>query len=385
MANNKSLAAASKAKNDEFYTQLSDIENELRHYKEHFKGKTVLCNCDDPYESNFFKYFAMNFNYLGLKKLICTCYAGSPVIYTQLTFFGAEEAIGKPHTEKKPYMIEITEVKDMNGDGAVDLTDIELLLKSVNGKPTLLKGDGDFRSDECIKLMKQADIVATNPPFSLFREYVAQLMEYDKKFIIIGNKNAITYKEVFPLIKDNKLWIGYTPMSKDLLFDVPKEYAEKLLESGKLGSQYKVIDGIVKGRSQSIWFTNLDLDKRHEEMVLYRTYTPEEYPKYDNYNGIDVNKTADIPCDYYGVMGVPVTFMDKYNPEQFEIIGCADYTGQYGSDEIGVSRIGEEWILRYRKQGGKGHYTANMTSLVYYDNSGKACNTFKRILIRRKR
>ena len=385
MAGNKSLAAANKAKNDEFYTQLSDIENELRHYKEHFKGKTVLCNCDDPYESNFFKYFAINFNHLGLKKLICTCYAGSPVVYTQLSFFGDEVALGKPQTNKKPYKIEITEVKDLNNDGAVDLTDIELLLNSVNGKPQLLQGDGDFRSDECIELLKQADIVVTNPPFSLFRDYMDQLIKYDKKFIIIGNKNAITYKEIFPLMKDNKLWVGYTPMSKDLLFDVPKKYAEKMLEGGKIGSQYKIVNGVVKGRSQSIWFTNLDIKKRHEDLILYKTYTPEEYPHYDNYNAIDVSKTVDIPCDYDGVMGVPVTFMDKYNPQQFEIIGCADYTGKYGSDEIGVARIGEKWISKYRNQGGKGHYTANMTSLVYYDNNGKACNTFKRILIRRKR
>ena len=318
--NNKALSAANKAKKDEFYTQLSDIENELRHYKQHFKDKVVLCNCDDPYESNFFKYFAMNFNYFGLKKLICTCYAGSPVIYTQLSLFGEEEVVGTV-TDRKPYKIEITEVKDLNGDGAFDLQDVELLLRTKAGKPKLLKGNGDFRSEECIKLLKQADIVVTNPPFSLFREYVAQLMEYDKKFIIIGNKNAITYKEIFPLIKDNRLWIGYTPMSKDLLFDVPKEYADRMLKDGKLGSQYRIIDGVVKGRSQSIWFTNLDIQKRHEDLILYKIYTPEEYPTYDNYDAIEVSKTAEIPYDYEGVMGVPITFMDKYNPEQFEILG----------------------------------------------------------------
>ena len=324
--NNKALSAANKAKKDEFYTQLSDIENELRHYKEHFRGKTVFCNCDDPYESNFFKYFAINFNHLGLKKLICTCYAGSPVVYTQLTLFGNEEIIGEEQSDKKPYKIEITEVKDLNNDGAVDLTDIELLLKSVDGQPTLLQGDGDFRSEECIELMKEADIVVTNPPFSLFREYVAQLVEYNKKFIIIGNKNSITYKEFFPLLKDNKVWIGNTPMGKDLLFDVPKSYSEEMIQSGKLGSQYKIIDGVLKGRSSSIWFTNLDIDKRHEDLILYRSYNPEDYPKYDNYDAIEVSKTADIPCDYDGVMGVPITFMDKYNPEQFEIIGLDRYT-----------------------------------------------------------
>ncbi len=182
--NNKSLSNANKAKKDEFYTQLSDIENELRHYKHHFRGKTVFCNCDDPYESNFFKYFAMNFNHLGLKKLICTCYAGSPVVYTQMSFFGEDETVGTSDDNRKPYKIEITEVTDLNGDG-------------------------DFRSDECIELLKEADIVVTNPPFSLFREYVAQLIEYNKKFIIVGNQNAITYKEIFPLLKDNKLWLGY--------------------------------------------------------------------------------------------------------------------------------------------------------------------------------
>ena len=318
---NKSLSAANKAKKDEFYTQLSDIENELRHYKEHFRGKIVFCNCDDPYESNFFKYFAINFNHLGLKKLICTCYAASPVVYTQLTLFGNEEIIGEEQSDKKPYKIEITEVKDLNNDGAVDLTDIELLLKSVDGQPTLLQGDGDFRSEECIELMKEADIVVTNPPFSLFREYVAQLVEYNKKFIIIGNKNSITYKEFFPLLKDNKVWIGNTPMGKDLLFDVPKSYSEEMIQSGKLGSQYKIIDGVLKGRSSSIWFTNLDIDKRHEDLILYRSYNPEDYPKYDNYDAIEVSKTADIPCDYDGAMGVPITFMDKYNPDQFEILG----------------------------------------------------------------
>lgn len=308
--NNKTLAAANKAKNDEFYTQLSDIENELRHYKEHFKGKTVLCNCDDPYESNFFKYFAMNFNYLGLKKLICTCYAGSPVMYTQLSFFD-EEDICKPQTDKKPYKIEITEVADMNDDGAVDLTDVELLLNSVNGKPTLLKGDGDFRSYECIELLKQADIVVTNPPFSLFREYVAQLMEYEKKFIIIGNQNAITYKEIFPLLKENKLWLGYG-FKGNVGFFINTKY-----EDYAKSSQHK--EGMIRV-SGVMWFTNLDINKRHEKMILYKNYIPEEYPHYDNYDAIEVSKTADIPCDYEGYMGVPITFMDKYNPDQFEIV-----------------------------------------------------------------
>ncbi len=374
--NNKALSAAGQAKKDEFYTQLVDIENELRHYKEHFKGKVVFCNCDDPYESNFFKYFAINFNHLGLKKLICTCYAGSPVVYTQLSLFGDEEVIGEEPSDKKPYKIEITHVDDLNGDGAVDLTDVELLLRSVDGKPTLLKGDGDFRSAECIELLKQADIVVTNPPFSLFREYVAQLVAYDKKFIIIGNQNAITYKEIFPLFKENRLWLGYG-FKGNVGFFINTHY-----EDYAKSSQHK--EGMIRV-SGVMWYTNIDIDKRHENLVLYRSFSTDEYPHYSNYDAVDVRKTADIPFDYYGVMGVPVTFMDKFNPEQFEIIGCADYTGKYGSDDIGVSRIGEEWIAKYREQGGRGHYTANMTSLVYYDTNGKACNTFKRILIRRKK
>ena len=316
MAGNKSLSAANKAKQDEFYTQLSDIENELRHYKEHFKGKTVFCNCDDPYESNFFKYFAINFNHLGLKKLICTCYAGSPVIYTQLTLFGDEIVVGS-ETDRKPYKIEITEVKDLNGDGAVDLTDIDLLLRSVNGKPKLLKGDGDFRSAECIELLKQADIVVTNPPFSLFREYVAQLLEYNKKFLIIGSQNNVTYKEIFPLLKDNKLWLGYK--SGDMAFTVPDSYAarETRFWIDENGQKWRSLGNIC-------WFTNLDIQKRHEDLILYKSYSPEEYPTYDNYNAIEVKKVADIPCDYDGVMGVPITFMDKYNPDQFEVLGITD-------------------------------------------------------------
>ncbi len=313
--NNKALSAANKAKKDEFYTQLSDIENELRHYKNHFKDKVVLCNCDDPYESNFFKYFAMNFNHLGLKKLICTCYAGSPIIYTQLSLFGEEKVVGKV-TDRKPYKIEITEIKDLNGDGAFDLQDVELLLKSEEGKPKLLKGNGDFRSEECIKLLKKADIVVTNPPFSLFREYVAQLIQYDKKFIIIGNVNAITYKEIFPLLKENKMWLGVSIHSGDREFRVPDNYP--LNASG-----YRVdSNGIKYIRVKGVrWFTNLDYSQRHENLILYKSYNPEEYPTYDNYNAIEVSKTAEIPFDYDGVMGVPITFMDKYSPEQFEILG----------------------------------------------------------------
>lgn len=316
MAGNNSLRKAKEAKQDEFYTQLSDIENELRHYKEHFKNKVILCNCDDPYESNFFKYFAMNFNYLGIKKLIATCYVTSPIMYTQLSIFDdMEQTFTKPaNPNKKPYKVEITEVKDENGDGAFDLEDIKHLLKNKKNVCTVLKGNGDFRSEECIELLKEADIVVTNPPFSLFREYVNQLMDYDKKFIIIGNQNAITYKEIFPFLKDNRMWIGYK--FGDMSFKVPDYYEPR-------ETRYWVDETGQKWRSlgNACWFTNLDIEKRHESLILFKNYSEDEYPRYDNYDAIEVSKTAEIPCDYSGIMGVPVTFLDKYNPDQFEIIG----------------------------------------------------------------
>ena len=323
---NKNLSAAKAAKKDEFYTQYEDIERELQHYWQHFRGKTVLCNCDDPYESNFFKYFASRFNQLGLKKLICTCYNGSSIQGTQLSLF---PEMNPEEPKRIAHKLVITEVKDMNGDGAVDMTDVEILIRNDKNVLTQLQ-TGDFRSLECIELLREADIVVTNPPFSLFREYVAQLMEYDKKFLIIGNKNAITYKEVFPLIKDNKLWIGVTPMSTDLLFEFPSQSVEDVLQNGKRGSTYRIVDGRILGRSPSIWFTNLDHNKRHEFMDLVCRYSPEEYPHYDNYDAIEVNKTADIPCNYPGVMGVPITFLDKYNPEQFEILGITDRGNEWG-------------------------------------------------------
>ena len=312
MARNSNLQQANKAKRDEFYTQLVDIEKELRHYKAHFKGKTVFCNCDDPFESNFFKYFAMNFNFLGLKKLIATCYDGSPIAGNEMPLLAAE-TLSEP--QKTAHKIEITEVTDENGDGAIDLADVELLIKNHKNTLTTLNGNGDFRSDECIELLKEADIVVTNPPFSLFREYVAQLMRHDKKFIIIGNVNSITYKEIFPLLKKNQMWIGLTIRSGDREFRVPDSYP--LTAAGyridEAGKKYIRVKGVR-------WFTNLDYPERHEELVLYKRYTPEEFPKYDNYNAINVDKTSDIPYDYDGVIGVPITFLDKYNPEQFEII-----------------------------------------------------------------
>lgn len=306
------LDAAKASRKDEFYTQLTDIERELQHYWQHFQGKTVLCNCDDPYESNFFKYFALRFNQLGLKKLICTCYDGSPITGTQLSLFSLD---AEGNEKKTAYKVEITEVSDMNGDGAVDLTDVEHLIQNNKNVLSALKGNGDFRSQECIELLKEADIVVTNPPFSLFREYIAQLMEYDKKFLIIGNVNAITYKEVFPLIKNNKIWLGPSITSGDRKFNVPNDYPLNAASCGidPDGRHYIRVKGVR-------WFTNLDHSKRHEEIDLICRYSPEEYPTYDNYNAIEVSKTANIPFDYEGIMGVPITFLDKYSPEQFDII-----------------------------------------------------------------
>lgn len=308
---NKNLNSARKAKKDEFYTQISDIEKELLHYWAHFRGKTVLCNCDDPYESNFFKYFALNFNQLGLKKLICTCYNGSPVQGTELiTFF--KEFNEEP--KKVAYKVEITEVKDMNGDGAVDLSDVKILLQNDKNVMSLLE-TGDFRSKECVELLKEADIVVTNPPFSLFREYLMLLINYNKEFVIIGNVNAISYKEVFPLIKSEKVWLGPSITSGDRKFNVPDDYPLNAAGCGidQDGKRFIKVKGVR-------WFTNLDHKKRHEKLDLVCKYSPEEYPHYDNYDAIEVSKTANIPCDYEGIMGVPITFLDKYNPEQFEIV-----------------------------------------------------------------
>jgi len=310
---NKNLHSARTAKTDEFYTQLVDIEKELKHYKDQFRSKVVYCNCDDPYESNFFKYFASNFNALGLKGLITTSYSGSPIVGGQLPLFEVAGSKGK-----QPFKIEIKEVPDTDKDGAINLDDVKYLLKYDKNTATPLKGSGDFRSDECIKLLTQADIVVTNPPFSLFREYIAQLMGHKKKFLILGDQNAITYKETFGYIKDDKLWLGYdnggtkwfqVPMD----YDIPTESRKKIVNGVKYFSMGRIL-----------WFTNLDTTKRHENFVLYKKYTSEEFPKYDNYDVINVDKVSDIPMNYKGVMGVPITFVDKYNPKQFEILGVAN-------------------------------------------------------------
>lgn len=321
MGGNKSLNKAAKAKEDEFYTQLSDIEKELRHYKEHFRGKKVFCNCDDPFESNFFKYFALNFNELGLKKLTAMCYASSPVMYTQLDIFGNEEPVGIMDKGKKPYKLEISEVTDENGDGAIDLSDVELLIKNKHNVLTKLKGNGDFRSEESVNILKDSDIIVTNPPFSLFREYIELLINNKKKFLVIGSQNNITYKEIFPLIKSNQIWLGYH--SGDMAFKVPDYYKPR-------ETRYWVDEEGQKWRSLGniTWFTNLDIKKRHEDVVLYKTYNKDEYPEYDNYDAIEVSKVSDIPIDYDGIMGVPITFLDKYNPDQFEILGASEQCGK---------------------------------------------------------
>jgi len=305
------LNNAKKNKADEFYTQLPDIEAEMRHYKEHFFGKVIFCNCDDPFESNFFKYFAMNFNFLGLKKLIATCYAASAVAGEQLSLFDVVN-LGETTAASRPHKIEITEVTDENGDGAVDLTDVEYLLKNKQNMLTLLEGNGDFRSAECIELLKEADIVVTNPPFSLFREYVSLLKEHGKDFIIIGNTNALTYKETFKLIKEDEMRTGYTNFNVGMYFMVPDEWEQY----HKIENGHKLVRV-----STSCWFTSLEVKKHKEFLTLYKRYSPEEYPHYDNYDAINVDKVSDIPLDWDGAMGVPITFLDKLNPEQFEVLG----------------------------------------------------------------
>ena len=358
---NKNLNKAKEAKKDEFYTQLEDINNELRHYREHFRGKTVLCNCDDPRVSNFFKYFAYNFEFLGLKKLIATCYKNQDVnLFSEGT------------SEKAVYLVY---EGDKNGNNIPDDEEIEVFP---------LKGDGDFRSSECIEFLKEADIVVTNPPFSLFREYVAQLIQYGKKFVIIGHQNAITSKEIFPLIMDNKMWLGYG-------FKGGAGHFISHYEDTATAGDHKA--GMIRV-SGVTWFTNLEIKKRHEDIILYKLYTEAEYPHYDNYDAIDVSKTAEIPMDYDGVMGVPITFLDKFNPDQFEILGltqlgchnlCPD-TKKY-NDYKEIDRLSD---TPTGQGGGKTNENAVLkgkgTKKTYYlgPNGEVVHSAYKRILIRRK-
>lgn len=297
MTGTRGLSAAKRAKKDEFYTQLDDIAEEVRHYTEHFRGKVVLCNCDDPRISNFFHYFSHNFERLGLKKLVATCYRSQ-----------ARDLFSQNACERA---IWLEYAGDRNGNRVPDPEEIGI---------HALRGDGDFRSAECVALLKEADVVVTNPPFSLFREYVAQLVQHGKKFLIIGNVNALTYKEIFPLVKANRLWLGASIHGGDRKFGVPEDYPLEAATCGvdEKGQRFIRVKGVR-------WFTNLDYRQRHEDLVLYETYSTEKYPKYDNYDAINVDRTNEIPADYDGVMGVPITFLDKYSPEQFEILGLDRY------------------------------------------------------------
>jgi hypothetical protein len=347
---NKKLHQAKTSKKDEFYTQLSDIEKELKHYKSHFKDKVVYCNCDDPRISNFFQYFALNFEKLGLKKLITTCYKNQDIdLFSQ-------------NTSEKAIYLEYT--GDKNGNFIPDIEEI-----GVN----YLKGDGDFRSSESIELLKQADIVVTNPPFSLFREYVSQLVENDKKFIIVGHQNAITYKDIFKLIKENKMWMGYGFTGGAAHF-INKHY-EDYASAGDHKEGMIRVSGVV-------WFTNLDINKRHEDLILYKNYSPEEYPKYDNYDAINVDKTKEIPVDYDGNIGVPITFLDKYNPEQFEIIGQGQGNLYRELTDKGLS---QDFVDDYYKYGGTGSIKADHPVLGYYNNERRPVIPYMRIIIKNKR
>tara|TARA_B000000532_G_C18875459_1_gene410388 strand:+ start:255 stop:1301 length:1047 start_codon:yes stop_codon:yes gene_type:complete len=347
MANeNKALGEAKKNKKDEFYTQLQDIERELKNYKNHFEGKVVYCNCDDPRVSNFFHYFSYNFEHLGLKKLIATCYKSQSI-----DLFSANDC------EKAVYL---EYFGDKNKNKIPDLEEIQV---------NYLKGDGDFRSLECIELLKEADIVVTNPPFSLFREYISQLIEYKKDFLIIGHQNAVKYKEIFPLMRDNKIWLGFgfKGSAGHFINDTYENYAT--------ASDKK--DGMIRV-SGVHWFTNLDIKKRHEDLILYKKYTPEEYPKYENFDAINVDVTKEIPSDYQGLMGVPITFMDKYNPDQFEIIG------------VGIAKLGLEiGILPYKPEHKKYRKEIQKRGAVdgdlYMMKDGEVVVPYSRIIIKNKK
>ena len=352
-ASNKNLKQAKKNQKDEFYTQLTDIERELKHYQNHFKDKVVYCNCDDPRVSNFFHYFSYKFESLKLKKLITTCYKNQDA-----------DLFSSNNSERAIYL---EYEGDRNKNRIPDREEIGV---------GHLQGDGDFRSEECIELLKQSDIVVTNPPFSLFREYVAQLIEYEKKFIIIGNQNAITYKEIFKLIKENKIWLGKSIKSGDREFGIPNDYPLKSAgyRVDDMGRKYIRVKGVR-------WFTNLDYKERYEDLILYKTYTPEEYPKYDNYNAINVDKTKDIPKDYSGAMGVPITFLDKYNPAQFEIVG----QGQgHLYRELNSQGLSQKFVDDYYRTGGTGSIKEDHPVLGYYNKNGKAMIPYMRIIIKNK-
>ena len=363
---NKNLNAAKTAKKDEFYTQMSDIERELQHYWKHFRGKTILCNCDDPYESNFFKYFALRFTQLGLKKLICTCYNGSPVQGNELMIDWGDFT---EEPKKIAHKVEITEVRDMNGDGAVDLSDVQYLLQNDKNVLSILK-TGDFRDPECIELLKEADIVVTNPPFSLFREYIAQLIKYEKKFIIMGRMSALHYSEIFPLFMNNKLWCGFG-FNISVVYKAPYENTLEANRKFVIAKGLNPDDNYIKVPA-ICWYTNLDISKRHEELDLVCHYSEEDYPTYYNYNAIDVGELSAIPCDYSGNMGVPDTILGCYNPDQFELIGL----GRDGGNVI-VDRSIYEKIKLLNPNSRPSH-------IGFYDKTGKPKEPYSRIIIRNK-
>lgn len=391
---NKSLGAAKKAKNDEFYTQFSDIQKEIEAYLEYdpdtFRGKVVYSNCDDPFESNFFRYFALNFNRLGLKRLITTSYKPSPIANTQLGLFGDDKTIapakGRPKITANKLII--NEVHDMDGDGAFNLTDVaEQLKANKNNEWSPLEGDGDFRSPECVELLKESDIVVTNPPFSLFREYVKQLFDYDKRFIIIGNMNAVTYKEIFPNIKNNKLWYGQSISSGDREFRVPDSYPVEAVgwRIGDNGEKYLRVKGVR-------WFTNLDHGRRHQPLSLMtmmdnlkfnkKMKDKAVYDRYDNYDAIEIPFTDAIPSDYEGVMGVPITFLDKYNPEQFEILGMCENEDLYKmkTKKYTSAECKQAYTDKFGK---KGTYDLNASGVLIRD--GIYEKVYQRVLIKRRK
>lgn len=394
---NSHLTNAKRAKNDEFYTQYGDIQKEIEAYLDYnpdaFRDKVVYCNCDDPFESNFFRYFVLNFNKLGLKQLITTSYKPSPVANTQLGLFGDDKTLtkskGRPKINANKFII--NEVHDIDGDGEFNLEDVAKQLKAnKHNEWTPLEGEGDFRSDECVSLLKQSDIVVTNPPFSLFREYVKQLFDYNKKFVIIGNKSTVTSKEIFPLIKDNKMWVGVTSFSKDMLFISP----EKIDPSKLPSTATRVVDGVAYLRSPSIWLSSLDHGRRHqplplmtmEENLKYSKHKDikgkKAYDKYDNYDAIEVPFTDAIPSDYYGVMGVPVSFLDKYNPDQVEIVGMCENMDLYNlKTKFYTSAECKKAYLK--KFGGKGTYDLNASGVIIHN--GMPRKVYSRILIKHKK
>lgn len=387
---NTNLAGAKKAKNDEFYTQYDDIQKEIEAYMEYdsdtFRNKVVYCNCDDPYESNFFRYFVLNFERIGLKQLITTSYKPSPIANTQLTLFGNDETLtetkGRPKITANKFII--NEVGDIDGNGEFSLKDVALQLReNKSNEWTPLDGDGDFRSDESISLLKQSDIVITNPPFSLFKEYVAQLAEHKKKFLIIGNTNSITYLEIFPLIKSNKMWLGCTNFNVGMFFEVPDNWERFHHIDEDTGKKIARV-------STSCWYTNLDHGRRHEPLNLMTMADnlkfsknfkdKSSYDRYENFDAIEVGTYKEIPSDYDGIMGVPITFLNKYNPDQFEIIGNSDDSNMMR--EIGARTLGRKFIDDYRSRGGTGHYSPGMRMLCLREPQPRII--YKRILIRHR-